>query len=196
MFNPQAINPIGTHQQLVQQAANNIPSLLPRIQEMSASDAAQLINQQSLEQDPNQPITLHTMVDYGLWLKHLYQHWRLLLMQTFGKHPHPQPIEGMTWYPESTAKLLNDLALAYSGWLWHQQALSLPDSIESITLLWRDAWLSFNAELQQAHAKIGLIEVLNKTANRFHQLWLESCFNLADLQKDTPFQTTTSYKAT
>jgi hypothetical protein len=190
MLNPLAINPIGVYQQLVQQAANNISGLLPRIQELSASEATQLVDQQALEQDPNQPIILHTMVDYGLWLKHLYQHWRQLLVQTFGQHPHPQPIEGMTWYPESTAKLLNDLALAYSGWLWHQQQLSLPDSIERITLLWRDAWLSFNDELQQAHVKIGIIEVLNNTANRFHQLWLESCLNLADLQKDTPFQTT------
>jgi len=189
MLNPLAINSIGVYQQLVQQAAYNIPSLLPRIQQTAASESIRQIEEQPLDQDPRQQLELHTQVDYTPWLKHLYQHWRNQLITALGKHPQPKPTDDMHWHPDSTAKLLNDMALAYSGWLWHQAQTPLPDSIERITLLWRDAWHTFSDELTQAKANQAVIDALNNTANRFHQLWLESCLHLAELQQVLPSDT-------
>ena len=186
MFNPLAINSIGVYQQLVQQAANTIPTLLPRIQQTAAIQTIHHVDEQPVDRDPRQQTELHTLVDYTPWLKHLYQHWQTHLQQSLGKHPSAKPTDDMHWHPDNTAKLLNDVALAYTGWLWHQAQTPLPDSIERITLLWRDAWLLFTAELQQAKANAGVIDALNNTASQFHQLWLESCLHLAYLQQTLP----------
>jgi hypothetical protein len=187
MLNPMAINSIGVYQQLVQQAANTIPTLLPRIQQTAASEAIHHVDEQPVDRDPRQQTELHTLVDYTPWLKHLYQHWQTHLQQSLGKHPHPKPTDDMHWHPASSAKLLNDVALAYTGWLWHQEHKPLPESIEQITLLWRDAWGLFSDELKQSKADHNVIAALNNTANQFHQLWIESCLHLAYLQQTLPY---------
>jgi hypothetical protein len=186
MLNPLAINPIGVYQQLVQQAQYNIPSLLPVIKQLSATEKARQIDELPLDVEQHQQIELHTRADYSHWLKHLYQNWQDALQKNMGNHSHPKPSDDIHWYPESTAKFLNDIALAYAGWLWHKAQVPLPDTVERITLLWRETWQIFNEELEQSHANIGVTEAMNNTADCFHQLWLESWLHLSQLQGEVP----------
>jgi hypothetical protein len=186
MLNPLAINPIGVYQQLVQQAAHNIPHLLPVIQKTDAIVSTRHVDELPFDLEQSQQIALHTVTDYSPWLRLLYQHWQLRLIQNLGNHPHPKPTDDMHWHPESTAKLLNGISLAYAGWLWHKAQLPLPETVERITQLWRDTWLEFNVELKQAQLGIGVVDALNKTADLFHQFWLESWLHLAQLQGDVP----------
>ena len=109
------------------------------------------------------------------------------LAQEFGNFPIRQsPPEPDHWHPEITAKVMNSLALAYSGCLIHKFKQLPIETVDRITLTWAATWQHFRQELEQQQTKLPVLQALDITAHYFQQFWLESWLQIADLQSTLP----------
>lgn len=186
MNNPIAFNPVGMYQQLLFQAQQQIPSLLPRVDSLTASKASGTVDEREVNRDHTQELDLHTLVDYTPWLMHLYQHWLRHIQAKLGiKLSTALPTPSL-WTPETTAKSCHDVMLTMMGKLWHQQQLPLPTIIERLTDEWRLSWQSFWQEVCEAQTSIGIQQALVQTVVYFHRYWLESCLHLAQMHATLP----------
>lgn len=183
MFNPPPLNAIGVHQLFLQQVQQQLPSMLPPVEDTHAATASRDVKDQPLDRSASEQVDLHSLIDYTPWLKRLYGEWREALRNHFGEHNHPTPPAGMHWQPETTARLLTDLGLAYGGWLWRVEQRPPEEVIESLTFLWRQTWQEFSQMLINTHAQPGVTQAMGHCASFFNQFWLEAWLHLAEMQE-------------
>lgn len=188
ILNQIALNPIVHYQQFAHHIQQQLPTLLVPIFELDPTSAARPVEEQPLDHEKSSEfIELHSLVDYQPWLKQLYRQWQQALNTELSQFPMQQSLpEPDHWHPESTAKAINRLALAYTGCLIHRFKQDPLASIDRITLIWRSVWQAFRHELVAQQTKVPILQALDNTAHYFQQFWLESWLHIAELQATLP----------
>ncbi len=188
ILNQIALNPSMHYHNLAQHIRQQLPSLMIPVFELDPASASRATEELPLDHEKSSEVVeLKTLVDYQPWLKHFYRQWQQALAQEFGNFPIRQsPPEPDHWHPEITAKVMNSLALAYSGCLIHKFKQLPIETVDRITLTWTATWQHFRQELEQQQTKLPVLQALDITAHYFQQFWLESWLQIADLQSTLP----------
>lgn len=188
ILNQIALNPIVHYQQFANHIQQQLPTLMLPVFKLDPSSSIRPVEEEPLDHEKSSEfIELHTLVDYQPWLKHLYRQWQQALMQSFTHLVVVEPLaEPDHWHPESTARAMNALALSYTGKLIYRLKQDPIAVVDRTTLLWRDTWQRFRAELEHLQTTIPVLQALDHTAHYFQQFWLESWLHIAELQTTLP----------
>lgn len=188
IINPLSLNPVYHYQQLAAHIHQQLPTLMTPVLGLDPSSAIRPVEESPQDHEKSSEVVeLHTLVDYHPWLQRLYREWSQTLCTHFNYLPRTkQLIEPSHWHPQSTAKALNDLSLAVSGYLIHLQHRNSLLVVDEITQLWTQSWQVFHQILIDQHTQAGVIEALNRTAEYFHNDWIESWIHIAELQASLP----------
>lgn len=188
ILNQIALNPTVHYQNLAQHVQQQLPTLMIPVFKLDPTSASRTVEELPLDHEKSSEyIELHTLVDYQPWLKHLYRQWQIALKQGFSQLT---AINNLTepdhWHPESTARAMNALALAYTGKLLYLLKQDPITVVDRTTLLWRDTWQHFRHELEHQQTQLPVLQALDHTAYYFQQFWLESWLHIAELQSTLP----------
>lgn len=188
ILNQIALNPIVHYQQFANHIQQQLPTLMIPVFELDPSSPARAVEEQPLDHEKSSEyLELHTLIDYQPWLKQLYRLWQQDLQRQFDSFSIQQnPPQPDHWHPESTARVINTLALAFSGCLMHKFKQDPIRVVERITQQWRDTWLNYRQDLTHQSLPIATLQALDNTANFFQQYWLESWLHIAELQSTLP----------
>jgi len=183
-----ALNPIVHYQQFAHHIHQQLPTLLTPIFQLDPSSPTRPVEEEPLDHEKSSEyMGLHTLIDYQPWLKRLYQNWQQALLNEFHVLGIKKSLsEPDHWHPESTARAINAIALAYSGHLMHVFKQDPIVVIDRTTLLWRHTWHTFRQELDEQHTQTPILQAIDKTGYFFQQFWLESWLHIAELHNTLP----------
>ena len=161
MMNPLVLNPVSNYQQLLQHVQQQVPVMLKPIEETFRLTSVRIVEEAPHDVSEERNTGIRTLVDYTPWLKHLYSSWQHHLVTRYGVIKTHTKMDSIIWNPEGTARAINDLALSYTGWLWHQQHVPLIQSIDDLTHDWQECWRVTLTEQNAAHTHIGIQQALH-----------------------------------